>query len=126
MIYFIQGETTRRIKIGFTARFIHSRISALQIGSPDKLIFLGARPGDEQMEYELHNKFRNYYSHGEWFYESDPLNQYIKQYCFHDIEVAHSVDSLVAAGITSYETLLQLDYLEINRRYIAYIASKLG
>lgn len=126
MIYFLQGEITRRIKIGFTTRFIHSRMGALQIGSPDKLVFLGAHPGDERTEYELHNRFREVYSHGEWFNESQELAQYIEQYCIHDMEVAHSVDSLVSAGVTPYEALLKLDYKEINERYMSYIADKLG
>ena len=126
MIYFFQGEITRRIKIGFTTKFIHSRMGALQIGSPDKLIFIGARPGDERIEYELHNKFRETYSHGEWLNESDELTRYIKQYCIHDMEIAHSVDGLVSSGAATYESLLQLDYSEINARYMSHLADKLG
>lgn len=126
MIYFFQGEITHRIKIGFTTRFIHSRMAALQTGSPDKLVFLGAHPGNERTEYELHEKFRKVYSHGEWFNESEELIQYIKQYCIHDIEVAHSVDSLVSDGVARYETLLQLNYKEINERYMSHLVAKLG
>jgi len=126
MIYFLQGEITRRIKIGFTTRFIHSRMGSLQVGSPDKLVFLGAHPGDERTEYELHNKFQEAYSHGEWFNESHELTQYIEQRCIHDMEVAHSVDSLVSSGAASYEALLQLDYKEINERYMSYLVNKLG
>jgi hypothetical protein len=125
MIYFFQGEITRRIKIGFTTRFIHSRLDALQIGSPDKLVFLGAHPGDERTEYELHNKFQDTYSHGEWFNESQELSRYIEHYCIHDMEVAHSVDLLVSAGVASYESLLHLDYKEISKRYMSHIADKL-
>jgi hypothetical protein len=101
-------------------------MSSLQVGSPDKLVFLGAHPGDERTEYELHNKFREAYSHGEWFNESPDLTQYIEQRCIHDMEVAHSVDSLVSGGVASYEDLLQLNYKEINERYMSYIADKLG
>lgn len=126
MIYFFQGEITRRIKIGFTTRFIHNRMSSLQIGSPDKLLFVGAHPGDERTEYHLHNRFRENYSHGEWFNESEELTLYIERFCIHDMEVAHSVDSLVSGGVATYEDLLQLDYKEINERYMSYIADKLG
>lgn len=126
MIYFLQGGTTRRIKIGFTTRFIHNRMNALQIGSPDILAFLGAHPGNERTEYELHERFRETYSHGEWFNESEELIQYIKQCCIHDIEVAHCVDSLVSDGVAPYEALLQLDYETINERYMSHLADKLG
>ncbi|MEC4747061.1 GIY-YIG nuclease family protein [Methylomicrobium sp. Wu6] len=126
MIYFLQGKITRRIKIGFTTRFIHKRIGALQIGSPDTLVFLGAHPGDKRTEYELHNKFRETYSHGEWFNESLELTQYIEQYCIQDMEVAHSVDSLVSDGVATYENLLGLDYKEINESYMSDLANKLG
>lgn len=126
MIYFLQGEHTRRIKIGVTTRFIRSRIGALQIGSPDKLVFLGACPGDEKTEYELHNMFSEHHSHGEWFNESPALVSHIERYCIHDMDVAHSVDSLVSSGVEAYELLLTLDYEEINNRYMSYIVKKLG
>jgi T5orf172 domain len=126
MIYFLQGEQTRRIKIGFTTRFIHTRMGALQIGSPDKLVFLGACPGDEKTEYELHNMFRKHHSHGEWFNESPELASYIEKYCIHDMDVSHSVDSLVSSGVEDYELLLTLDYEEINSRYMSCIVKKLG
>ena len=125
MIYFLQGEITRRIKIGHTTRFIHTRMGALQIGSPDSLVFLGAHPGDERAEYALHERFEKFHSHGEWFDESQELAQYIEQYCIHDQMTAHSVDSLVSAGVASYEVLLQLDYEEINVRHISQLADML-
>ncbi len=126
MIYFFQGEITCRIKIGFTSRFIHSRLSALQTGSPDKLIFRGAHPGDKIQEVKLHERFRDAYSHGEWFNESTALTQYIAQHCVHDMDVAHSVDSLVTGGVATYDSLLRLDHKEINERYMAYLVQKLG
>ena len=125
MIYFLQGEQTRRIKIGYTTRFIHSRMRALQIGSPDKLLFLGACPGNDKAEYELHNKFRKHHSHGEWFNESPELVSHIEKYCIHDMDVAHSVDSLASGGEEDYELLLTLDYEEINNLYMSYIVNKL-
>ena len=42
------------------------------------------------------------------------------------MEVAHSVDPLVAGGVATYESLLQLDYKEINERYMSYLVDKLG
>ncbi len=101
-------------------------MGALQTGSPDKLVFLGAHPGNERTECELHEKFREEYSHGEWFNESEKLTKYIKQCCIHDMEVAHSVDSLISDGVASYEALLQLDYKTINERFMSHIAAKLG
>lgn len=125
MIYFVQGEITRRIKIGFTTRFIHSRLGSLQIGSPDKLIFRGAHPGDERTEYGLHQRFRGAHSHGEWFHETDDLSQYVSLHCIHHMEIAQSVDSLVSSGTELYEQLLHLDHEEINARYMAYIVKRL-
>ena len=126
MIYFLQGEQTRRIKIGYTSRFIHNRMGALQIGSPDKLVFIGACPGNENTEYELHNKFRKHHSHGEWFNEAPELTSYIEKCCIHNMDIAHSVDSLVSSGEGAYEFLLTLNYEEINKRYMSYIVKKLG
>src|SRR5690606_34675641 len=114
MIYFLQGEKTRRIKIGFTTRLIRSRIMALQTGSPDKLRFVGACPGDERVERELHFTFREHHSHGEWFNEAPELTHHIKKHCIHDMDIAHDVDSLVASGEKTYEHLLTLDSKEIH------------
>lgn len=125
MIYFVQGEVTRRIKIGVTKRFIHSRLGALQTGSPDKLIFLGARPGDERTEYKLHQQFGDSHSHGEWFHETEELLNYISCNCIHDMEVAHSVDSLVSDGAELFENLLELSHEEISNLYMANIVKKL-
>jgi len=125
MIYFLQGETTRKIKIGFTNRLIRSRIMALQIGSPDRLVFLGAHPGDEHTERDLHQKFKATASHGEWHTESVELLQYINDSCITDMDVAHSADSLVAAGVISQQDLGNLDHKAINSQYISYLSDKL-
>jgi len=42
------------------------------------------------------------------------------------MEVAHSVDSLVADGVIPYEALLQLDYRTINERFMSHLVDKLG
>lgn len=125
MIYFVQGDQTRRIKIGFTKGFIHSRIRALQTGSPDKLAFIGACLGDKRAENELHFIFRKYHSHGEWFHDSPKLRNYIKKHCVHDMDIAHDIDSLVSDEGENYEFLRTLDYKEIKSRYASYLVKKL-
>lgn len=126
MIYFIQGEITRRIKIGFTSKFINTRISTHQIGSPDKLFFIGYIPGLKETETVLHYKFRKYHSHGEWYNESDEIYNFIKNNCIHDMDIAHKADSLMNDKIISYEDILKLENNEIIDLYIKNLVRKIS
>lgn len=126
MIYFIQGEITKRIKIGYTKGFIQKRMQDLQTGSPDKLIFLGAHPGTEKEESELHTMFHQHRLHGEWFNNDESLNEYISNQCFHSMEAAYSVDSLEQNSIIDRDESLLLNEGEISNKYNALIVSKLG
>ena len=77
--YFIQGELTRRIKIGKTTLLPQDRLKQHQIGSPDKLILLATMDGDR--EAELHTEFSSYLVHGEWFSPEPRLLDFIKNNC---------------------------------------------
>ena len=68
MIYFIQGEITKLIKIGKTSqKTAIPRLNSMRTGSPDKLILLGTIPGDIAEESWLHKTLAEYRDHGEWF-----------------------------------------------------------
>lgn len=78
LVYFIEGVTSRLIKIG-VARDAMRRLCALQVGSPDKLSLLGIVRSDDpcRLEGRLHSMFRRDHSHGEWFHPSAALVEYI-------------------------------------------------
>jgi hypothetical protein len=78
-IYFIQGEITKRIKIGFTKRKLSIRIGQLQVGSPDKLSLLGWLWGNEDVEFYIQNMWWHLRDHGEWFNASPELLKYITE-----------------------------------------------
>lgn len=75
-IYFIQGATTRLIKIGVTTD-LQMRLSALQATSPDRLTVLGCLPGSLDDEGSLHARFARERLHGEWFKPSARLMRFI-------------------------------------------------
>lgn len=69
-VYFITtyGEDCpARCKIGFTSGRPNDRLNSLQCGSPIKLKFYCAFVGTMDTERDLHNIFREYRIHGEWF-----------------------------------------------------------
>ena len=66
MIYFI-GTKTGYVKIGFTERELWRRLAALQTGNPEKIYLIACISGDRDREASLHDLFRSYRSHGEWF-----------------------------------------------------------
>ncbi len=79
MIYFIQGEVTRLIKIGY-AQCAIARLTQLQTGSPDKLLILGVILTGER-DRHWHSMFEDDRVRGEWFAPSERLLAYIRAYC---------------------------------------------
>jgi hypothetical protein len=67
-VYFVQAVELRLIKIG-SAKRVWRRLSAIRVGSPDRLNLLGVIPTDQpvKLERELHEAFDYARSHGEWF-----------------------------------------------------------
>ena len=77
-VYFIQGQSTRLVKIGITRGNVYSRLATIQANSPDTLKLLKAVKGDSKYESELHKRFASVRSHGEWFYPSRGLMAFIQ------------------------------------------------
>lgn len=75
-VYFIQGEATGLIKIG-KANDPGTRLKGLQTGSPDHLVLLGVIPCTKTRETELHEDFKAFKVHGEWFKPSAELLSFI-------------------------------------------------
>ncbi len=81
MIYFIQsGGNNGPIKIGYTSGMdAERRLSALQVGSPNELSFLGFMEGGLKEELDLHSKFSKDRLRGEWFNPSQELLELISK-----------------------------------------------
>ena len=78
MIYFIQGDTTKRIKIGRAAS-VDTRLRSLQTAFAESLEILGTMPGERPEEIKLHNKFAFARIRGEWFQPHESLLQFIAE-----------------------------------------------
>ena len=72
-VYFIQGQSTRLVKIGITRGNVYDRFARIQSHSPDKLKLLKVVKGDSKYEKGLHKQFASVHSHNEWFYPSRGL-----------------------------------------------------
>ncbi|UTW45913.1 GIY-YIG nuclease family protein [bacterium SCSIO 12696] len=108
LIYFIQGDITKHIKIGETCCGIEERISRLQAGSPDILNFLGACFAPMPSEKALHRKFKSQRLHGEWFLPSDELYEFINEKCFKDIWALYAAYESIKAGELTYNEALYI------------------
>lgn len=82
MIYFIQSENTRHIKIGYTHKNVWARLAGLQTGNPSALTVLGVAVGDVAQELSLHNRFRKAWHRGEWFHCVPELLEFIERHTF--------------------------------------------
>lgn len=67
MIYFIQGEATKLIKIGYTDGPENIRVSQIQADCSERVEVLGTAPGSKREEKILHARFITLKFHGEWF-----------------------------------------------------------
>lgn len=76
MVYFIEGEQTKLIKIGVAVDVLQ-RLQTLQGGSPDKLRVLKVIE-DESADANYHSLFSADWSHREWFRPSKSLVKFIE------------------------------------------------
>jgi hypothetical protein len=123
MIYFIQGEITRRIKIGYTAcEIFEDRFQPMKSSSPDQLRFIGGMIGDRRREKEIHNLFYGCHSHGEWFDESQELYDFIEENCHKTINMVEVLLPEIASGrltISEALTMTEDDVSIIQRDRIS-------
>lgn len=77
-IYFIKAVSCNLIKIG-RAKNVARRFAALEQGCPDQLLLMWCYAAPSSHELELHSKFRDIRSHGEWFAAEAPLTEYISR-----------------------------------------------
>lgn len=76
-IYFIEGAN--KVKIG-RSQDPEGRLETLQTGSPVPLVLFARMRGGPATERRLHEMFSNSLSHGEWYYLTDRLKDYIRAY----------------------------------------------
>lgn len=65
-IYFIGAAEFYPVKVGWTVR-VEGRIGAIQTGSWEPLVILGALRGDAEDERAVHAELATYRCSGEWF-----------------------------------------------------------
>ncbi|MDO6524720.1 GIY-YIG nuclease family protein [Motilimonas sp. 1_MG-2023] len=122
MIYFIQGEITKKIKIGHTDNIIlEDRLQPIRSSSPDKIMFLGGMPGDRSLESTLKKRFNKFNSHGEWFFENNDLYSFISNNCIFNEDILSIVIEEINQGNIDYKVAKSLgesDIKEIQRKII--------
>ena len=79
MVYFIQHNTTKHIKIG-CSETLKNRLSQLQVGNSGKLRIVATCEGSFEEEKMLHKEFKEYKLRGEWFFPGQRLIFYIETY----------------------------------------------
>lgn len=108
LVYFVQGEITKLVKIGKTSGGIEDRVSTLQTGSPDKLSVIGIGFEPYITESGLHCLFDEFRQHGEWFLPAKEIIEYVENNCFKTIWSAYHAYYEVHAKRISYEEALFL------------------
>jgi T5orf172 domain len=92
IVYFLYGESTDRIKIGYTTVKLSERLAACQTGSPVKLHPIGSIKYVDMKKMGLdtgnapdsglHKKFIKDRSHGEWFNISKDILDFLEDNAF--------------------------------------------
>lgn len=87
MIYFI--ETNGMVKIGHSCDPV-KRLTSLATGCPTRCTLIGVVDGGLKEERELHRKFKDLHSHGEWFRFEKPINTFIRENAIDIVKASHS------------------------------------
>ncbi|HAS6997823.1 TPA: hypothetical protein I7280_23645 [Vibrio parahaemolyticus] len=123
IVYFIQGELTKRIKIGSTQWLIDERMRHLQTGSPDELVFIGAYFGTDFTETELHTLFASTRVHGEWFEPSHEIEHFVSEHCVTDLGSHFYTFQQIQDGTLSLEQAIRLGPKQLAKRYEKHLAN---
>lgn len=67
VVYVLEDQQTKLLKIGHTEGELQTRIDTLQTGNPGQLVLLVAIPGTRSDESMLHRRFAELRVAGEWF-----------------------------------------------------------
>lgn len=81
MIYFIEAESAKLIKIGYTKRNPDTRLAVLKTSSTAPLIRLALMKGNRAKEAKIHERFEDLRSHLEWFHDHPRLRRFMDRYC---------------------------------------------
>jgi hypothetical protein len=79
VIYFIRNQTSKAIKIGYTAGDAKMRLRQLQTGHSDRLELLGTIEGGMGLERDLHKKLKFHRIVGEWFHPHDEVESTVRK-----------------------------------------------
>lgn len=77
MIYIIQAQITKAIRIGHCTMSIEKKMKELQKECPESLILLHELEGTQDTKVILHYRFASSHMHDEWFKYSDELAKFI-------------------------------------------------
>ena len=77
-LYFIQCQTTKRVKIGISAD-VEGRLKWIRQVSPTQVEILCKIKTRSGLESVLHEQFAKYRLHGEWFEFSDEIREYVEK-----------------------------------------------
>ncbi len=125
MIYFIQNEVTKNIKIGKSNNPL-KRLSSLMTGSAESLILLRVIDGDRAEEKKLHEMFSDYRIRGEWFRDNEQITNFINNFeSFSDKDIVKfPIFRESHLGLTMYSEYVGYNCItsfnqDIERRYIS-------
>ena len=75
VVYILYSHVHQAIKVGY-ASDISSRISTIQISTPEKLSLMFTFEGGKELEQYFHDRLKQFHIKGEWF----KYNQFVKDF----------------------------------------------
>lgn len=85
VVYILYSHIHQAIKVGY-ASDISSRISTIQISTPEKLSLMFTFEGGKELEQYFHERLKPFHIRGEWFKYNNLVKDFLLKYQEHQLE----------------------------------------
>lgn len=132
VVYIIYSHIHQAVKIGY-ASDLDSRLSTIQISTPEKLSLMFTFEGGKELEEYLHQRLNQFHIRGEWFAYNEVVKDFLLKYqehqfelftfradekLKHDLSISEEISSVQTINALVLEKAYALLASRKNRQYI--------
>jgi hypothetical protein len=117
VVYILYSNVHQAIKVGY-ASDIGSRISTIQISTPEKLSLMFTFEGGKELEEYFHERLKPFHIRGEWFEYNNFVKDFLVKYLEHQLEFfTFKADEKLKDDLYVFKNDVETSILEIVKSY---------